>query len=328
MNRRKFIQGLSRSTLILPASSTLLGLPSFLSFENPKISLNQWSYFGSYVGDTSRDGWWSEYPKKLRANPESILLGNLSPENFPNLASEIYQLKAIELESSLYYTQVGHPSYFKDFKKRCNDLGVDIVMISNGWQGNLASLENDPKEVAKAYHQWVDITAELGCPSLMVDVNGRSGNKEDAMKAGIEGMSALTEYAASRDVNILAENHNWYSADPDWLVGIVKGVNHPNCGITADFAGFCAKGWRGGNCQEPYDTYEGITKLLPYAKSVSVKSASFDSQGEEVHLNYKDLLGRIRASGFDGYLGIEYVGAEDTLETGINNTIQLLRKYG
>lgn len=289
-----------------------------------KISLNQWSLFNNYVGDMGRDGWWSDFILDLKSDPSHVLQGELDPIEFPVLARKEFDLDAIEIEASLYFAQIDNQQYFNEFKSRCEDNGVKCLLISNGWSGNLTNLEGTkPKEVAKNYYKWVDLCAFLGCHSLMVDVTGRRGDKQAVKEAAIEGVGTLTEYAEKSGINIICENHNWYSADPVWLTDIIKGVNSPFCNLNVDLLNFCQQGWKNNECQGQIDPYVATSILMPYAKAVSAKSLAFDKDGYETTIDYHKMLTIIRDFGYTGYLGIEFSGYGPNIE-GIHKTIKML----
>ena len=67
--------------------------------------------------------------------------------------------------------------------------------------------------------------------------------------------------------------------------------------------------------------------MLPFAKGVSAKTYDFDSKGEQPLMDYKRLIDIVKASGFEGYIGIEFEGKTQTEDDGIRSTIKLLAKY-
>lgn len=67
--------------------------------------------------------------------------------------------------------------------------------------------------------------------------------------------------------------------------------------------------------------------MLPYAKAVSAKSYDFNNAGEQPKIDYKRLLDIVKASGFKGYIGIEFEGNTQPEEEGIRKTKALLQKY-
>jgi sugar phosphate isomerase/epimerase len=293
-----------------------------------KIALNQWSLFSGYVGDTSGDNWWGEFAQLLRTDPGKVLKGSLDPMGFPRLARETYGLGAIEVEASLYYAHVRNAAYFKTFKQRCDDHGVQCLFVSNVYGGNLGAVDGrKPAEIAANYYPWVDVAATLGCHSLLVDVNARRGDKTAIKAAAVDGLSVLTEFARKSNITIITENHGGYSSDAAWLVDIVRGVNSAFCRLNVDLGNFC-RAWDGnhGCIDQQYDPYAGVQLMMPLAKAVSAKTMVFDERGEDTRTDYARMLRIIRDSGFDGYLGVEYAGDQYPADKGIRMTIDLIHR--
>ena len=66
--------------------------------------------------------------------------------------------------------------------------------------------------------------------------------------------------------------------------------------------------------------------MLPYAKGVSAKTYDFNDKGEQPLMDYKNLLDIVKASGFKGYIGVEFEGNNQSEDSGIRNTISLIKK--
>jgi hypothetical protein len=132
------------------------------------------------------------------------------------------------------------------------------------------------------------------------------------------------------DINVVVENHGSDSSKGFWLASIMKEVNKPNVGTLPDFGNFCIThpwGTIQDGCDEPYDRYKGIEEMLPFAKGVSAKSYDFNAEGEQPLIDYKRMLDIIKASGFKGYIGIEFEGNTQPEEEGIRKTKALIEKY-
>jgi sugar phosphate isomerase/epimerase len=67
--------------------------------------------------------------------------------------------------------------------------------------------------------------------------------------------------------------------------------------------------------------------MLPFAKGVSAKTYDFDANGEQPLIDYKRMMGIVKASGFKGYIGIEFEGNTQAEEEGIRKTKTLLERY-
>jgi sugar phosphate isomerase/epimerase len=67
--------------------------------------------------------------------------------------------------------------------------------------------------------------------------------------------------------------------------------------------------------------------MLPYAKGVSAKTYDFDANGEQPLMDYKRLIGIVKASGYKGYIGIEFEGNNQPEDEGVRKTQVLLERY-
>ena len=65
---------------------------------------------------------------------------------------------------------------------------------------------------------------------------------------------------------MLIENHWGLSSDPDWLMGLMRRVDHPRFGTLPDF----------GNFPETVDRYDAVEQMMPRAKAFSAKCYDFD----------------------------------------------------
>ena len=65
---------------------------------------------------------------------------------------------------------------------------------------------------------------------------------------------------------------------------------------------------------------------MPYAKAVSAKSREFDEAGNEVNTDYFKMLQIVAASGYNGYIGVEWEGGEPGTTEGIMLTKALIER--
>jgi len=146
----------------------------------------------------------------------------------------------------------------------------------------------------------------------------------------IASLTALSNYAAPKNINVIVENHGRLSSNAKLLMEVISGVNLDNCGTLPDFGNFCmSEGYgslRGNNCDDPYDPYLGVKEMMPKAFGVSAKSYDFDTYGNESNLNFNTLLKIVKDSGYTGFIGVEYEGSELSEEEGIAATRALLLK--
>lgn len=246
--------------------------------------------------------------------------GVLDPIDIARIARETYNLDAVEYVNRFFRTNVRNPNYLAELKKRADDHGVKSLLIMVDREGDLGHPDPAERRHAVANHQpWLDAAAFLGCHSIRV--NARSaGFPEDQARLVAEGLRALTEIAASMNLNVLVENHGGLSSNGQWLAGVIRLVDHPACGTLPDFGNF----WLEGN--RHYDRYQGVTELMPFAKAVSAKSNDFNAQGDEIHTDYPRMLRIVLNAGYRGHIGIEYEGSAISEHLGITLTKNLLEQ--
>lgn len=125
------------------------------------ISLAQWSLHKSFFGDWGND--WAWFGKMLMESPDSLLRGDLNPDDFPKIAVEKYGMKVIELVNTFYYSKANDMEYWKGFKKKCDDLGVTVGLIMCDALGDLGNEDAEARNKAVENHYaWVDIAKEVG----------------------------------------------------------------------------------------------------------------------------------------------------------------------
>lgn len=287
------------------------------------ISLAQWSLHKSFFGD-SRNGDWNEFGRLLREAPDSLLRGELHPDDFPSIAKG-YGINTIELVNTFYFGKANDKAYWEIFKKKCEAEGVNVGLIMCDALGNLGDSDSTARNKAVENHYpWVDVAAFLGAKTVRVNAAGQ-GTAEEVAKNAADGLAKLGKYGAEKGINIVVENHGGYSSDGSWLAGVMKAVNMDNVGTLPDFGNFCIERGPDG-CVKEYDRYKGIAELMPYAKGVSAKTNDFDADGNEANMDYARIMKIVKDSGFKGNVGIEYEGNVLSEDEGIKATKALLER--
>lgn len=250
--------------------------------------------------------------------------------DFAMTAKKKYGIGAVEYVSQFFQDKAADEAYLAEMKKRADEHGVKSLLIMVDSEGGLAETDKKLREKAvNNHHKWVGAAVALGCHSIRVNAYSSNPDRAEAAKAGVEGLSALAEYAkANGGINVIVENHGGFSSDGKWLSGIMAGVNLPNCGTLPDFGNFCVVNGPDGKCAEEYDRYLGVKQLMPYAQGVSAKSHDFDAEGNEASTDYRKMLQIVKDAGYKGYIGVEYEGNKLSEEEGIKKTKALLEKVG
>ena len=245
----------------------------------------------------------------------TLFAGKLDNLDFPRAAKQQFGIDAVEYVNQFFKDKAKDAAYLADLAKRAKDEGVTNVLIMCDGLGNLGDPEAAARTKAIENHfPWVEAAKRLGCHSIRVNA-GSKGSPEEQQKLAADGLSRLSDYAAQMDMAVIVENHGGLSSNGEWLSGVMKLVNKPNCGTLPDFGNF-----------HDYDRYLGVEELLPFAKGVSAKSHEFDAEGNEVRTDYRRMLRLVVAAGYRGWVGVEYEGNGLSEPEGILATKKLLEK--
>lgn len=154
-----------------------------------------------------------------------------------------------------------------------------------------------------------------------------------------DGIRKVTEYAASKGIRTMSENHGFFAQDVLRVEKLMDEVNHPNYGWLVDMGNFtCADEKPQLSCSiaAPYAVYV-------HAKDFIIKPASGPNPGRfffksragnylrgtivgQGDVDVKGCLAALKNGGYDGYVSIEFEGMEDCFlacEAGLEN----LRRY-
>jgi len=251
---------------------------------------------------------------------ESLYSGKMDNLDFPARAKNDFGIDAVEYVSGFWQDKAKDKNYLRELKQRTDDLGVTNVLIMVDSEGLLGhSNATERKKAIENHYKWIEAAKYLGCFAIRANVDG-DGNATDIMKAAIDGYGQLIEYAAQENIHVLIENHMTISTNPDWLAALLLQVNHPYAGALPDFGNFTqrempkemtAESFKNATVIADFDPYDGVRKLMPFAKGVSAKSISFDAQGNCTDTDYDRMLAVVKEGitpSFQGYIGVEYAG--------------------
>lgn len=261
---------------------------------------------------------------------KAIRFEGQDPTEFAERAAEL-GFEGLEYVSQLYNGQldsIGMDSLLVVLKANSEKYNMENLLIMIDGEGDLAAVDEKVRDQAVENHKkWVDAAAYLGCHSIRVNTFG-TNDPEVWIETATDGLKKLSTYAATKNINVLVENHGWLSSDAPKLAEVMKAVAMDNCGTLPDFGNWCVKraeGAKWGDCLEEYaDIYEGTKMLMPFAKAVSAKSYDFDENGKETKIDYTKMLQVVKDAGYTGYIGVEYEGSRLSEVEGIKATKDLL----
>lgn len=236
---------------------------------------------------------------------EEVKAGQWKTLDFPKIAREDFDINGIEFVNTLF--EVPTITYLNTLKQNAADNGVAMVLIMVDDEGDgCEATKEERKQFVINHRKWIDIAHYLGCQAIRTNCRG-TGNisKQDALKWASETYGMLLEYAAQANMQVLIENHGGVSNDADWMVALMKEVNHPLFGTYPD--------WR--EPADDFDNYKYLQKTAPFAKGMSYRN----QPTEELTAKMIELC---KTAGYHGWYGIESDGRE-----AIRQGKTLLNKY-
>lgn len=283
MERRTFLQTAIAATVV----------PSLLQRVAPpfRISLAQWSFHNA------------------------LFARQIDHLDFARVAKRDYGIEAIEYVNVFFKEKATDAAYLAEMNRRAKDEGVYQHLIMVDGEGALGDPDAAKRALAVDNHRkWLDAARTLGCATIRVNAQS-SGEPAEQQRLAADGLRRLVEIAAPMNLNVIVENHGGLSSHGDWLVGVMRLVNHPRMGTLPDFGNFY-----------DYDRYQAVTEMMPFAKAVSAKSHDFDAEGNETHTDYRRMMRIVLAAKFNSWVGIEYEGTVLPERDGVSATLRLLRK--
>ena len=254
-----------------------------------------------------------------------------SPFHFASQAKEM-GFEGLEYVSQLYKYEIeelGFDVVIDSLNKISKKESMQNILIMVDDEGDLADPdENKRNQAVENHKKWVDAASKLGCHSIRVNTFG-TNDPQIWKSTVVDGLRKLSEYAATKNINVLCENHGWLSSNPVELMKAINEVNMENCGTLPDFGNWCVRradaDEKWGDCAEVYpDKYEGTKMMMPSAMAVSAKSYNFDKEGNETTIDFLKMMQIVKDAGYTGFVGVEYEGDVLNESKGIKATKDLL----
>lgn len=234
-----------------------------------------------------------------------IKAGEWKTLDLPKITREDFDINGIEFVNTLF--EVPTISYLNTLKQNAADHGTELVLIMVDEEGDgCAATSPERKQFVINHRKWIDIAHYLGCHAIRTNCRGTADvSNEEALKRASETYHMLLEYATESNIEVLIENHGGVSNDPDWMLALMKEVNHPLFGTYPD--------WRQPSPE--FDNYAYLEKTIPFAKGMSYRN-------QPTELQTAKMIGLCQRGGYHGWYGIESKG-RDAIQQGKT----LLNKY-
>ena len=223
-------------------------------------------------------------------------------------------------------------------RNHCKEIGLEIIAYTVGANFLSADIET---EMAKLKH-CVDVAKALGAPLMRHDVvyNLPEGvTYLDVIPKIAPLINEISEYARAKGIMTCTENHGFIFQAPERVKALIDAVNNPNYRWLCDMGNFlCADS----------DPLESVKIAAPYAIHVHAKDFLFKSKGEikpagfsitTTGGNYlrgtvaghgivpvKACVDVLKACGYNGWISLEFEGAEENIPA-IKNGFENLKSF-
>ena len=231
-------------------------------------------------------------------------------------------------------------------RQKCDEVGIEISNYAIGANFLYGSDGDLDAEVERLCRE-VDIASILGVPTMRHDAawdynkDDRAGRGFDnALPRIIEGCRRVTEYAETKGIKTMIENHGQFIQEATRVEKVVTGVAHPNFGLLLDMGNFL--------CADD-DPAKAFGRLAPFGFYVHAKDFHVKSGDEPAPQNgffttragnylrgaiighgnvpvYR-CLKILKNNGYDGYVSVEFEGMEDPI-TAIKYGLENLKFLG
>jgi sugar phosphate isomerase/epimerase len=211
----------------------------------------------------------------------------LTLESLPQFAADRFKIHQLEFWSLHFESQ--ETSYLDRLKTKATRAGSKLINLQIDGPYQLASPNEDKRteSINKVKH-WIDVASYLGMPSA------RANPGKGDFRSVIQSFKELNQYAKSKNVILLTENHYGMETDPTVHLRIHDEINDNNFKLIPDF----------GNYHSNKARYEALAQIMPLAQLVSAKVMDLDKNFQHTTFDYNRCLKIASQSGFSGVFSI------------------------
>lgn len=219
---------------------------------------------------------------------------------------------------------------------------LDLPLSNYAISADVLKWDKDERQAEiRAIQAHVDVAARLGITRMRHDIASFARPREADTPADfekeffmmVEAATEVADYAARSGITTMVENHGFFVNGSDRLIRLVEAVNRPNFKMCLDTGNLLC-------VDEPPET--SMRKCMPYAGMIHIKDfyirkkdrlsglhGPFDPKAEgwfeslggnmlrgailgQGDIDTASVVRDIRASGYDGYISLEFEGIEDS----------------
>jgi sugar phosphate isomerase/epimerase len=200
------------------------------------------------------------------------------------------------------------PDYLNNLASAFDKAQLHVVNIPCDANVDLCGDKDAQATAIKTYQQWVEAAIILKSPSIRVHLSrphaSASAGKVDC---ALDGLKALAEYGAQKNIVVNLENDSPDSEDPYRILKVIEAAKTPYLRSLPDFCNSRLLG------DENYNL-KALEALFPHALNIShVKDVEM-SDGKPFTVDMNKVFAIAKKSGYRGYFSMEFEGAGDPYE--------------
>jgi sugar phosphate isomerase/epimerase len=207
------------------------------------------------------------------------------------------------LDCTVYWFPDTSPEYIARLRNTAFKNGVQIYNAGVRVQLSQSTPDLQAAEF-QTIRKWVDVADHLGAGHVRIFGGNipKGATESQAIAWAAEVLKRGADYSATKGILLGVENDYGLTVEAAPTAAIVKQAATPWAGINADT----------GNLRK--DGYKQLEILLPYVTSVHLKSQISAPDGTKQPADWPRLLTLLGASGYKGYVGLEYEGTDPDTE--------------
>lgn len=271
---------------------------------------------------------------------QKIQSGEMTQLNTVNAAKDL-GFDCIEFTTLVPPEGVSQTEYAKQIRAEADKVGILVNCYTVPANFAVDTEEELQAEIERMKGQ-VDVAEALGVTMMRQDSMRSLGNYRSfdlALPMLAKGVRAVCEYAETKGIRTMVENHGMIAQDSDRVERLFNAVNHENFGVLVDMGNFA--------CVDE-DSVSAVSRLAPYAFHAHAKDfykIPFDKitpatlgiltrgcnilQGCTIGhgvIPVKQCIKILNRAGYTGDLSIEYEGSADCIQ-GIAEGLANLKTY-
>ncbi|MGA0559231.1 sugar phosphate isomerase/epimerase family protein [Larkinella sp. VNQ87] len=232
--------------------------------------------------------------KQTKPKEIPTITNELKLEDVPAYYKKRFGIRNLEFWSN--HVESLEKPYLSQLKAAIKASGSKLVNVQVDSSYDLAAPDETERQRSLTHvREWIDAVAFLGSECVRINPGRANGSIEKS----IESMKDVNQYAKSKKLILLTENHFGIEMNPDLHLRIVQeaGLDGPgpkNIYTLPDF----------GNYSQAV-RYDALEKIMPYAYLISAKADGFNENLEHISYDFDRCVQIAEKHGFKGIYSLE-----------------------